>query len=194
MKKIMFAAAFLLLSMMSLSAQEKVGTYNEWKKIIDNLEVKVPYDFSGRKTVVILPVETSEVELPKKNEDTYPIVTKTLKNMQQMVAAEMQKQLQKQGYTVTTSDDPAYRDENAIVIKLNWTEFNLGSRALRVWVGFGAGNAGFATNGVIFDGDKEVIAFAHRRIAPMDTKKYDQLAVKGVNSIAQDLAKMVLNL
>ena len=65
MKKSFFFLAVILLASFGLMAQIPVGTYKEWNKCIDELEVKSAYDFSGRKTVVILPVETSNVESRK---------------------------------------------------------------------------------------------------------------------------------
>lgn len=179
---------------MGMMAQVKVGKYKDWKKTIDLLEVKAPYDFTGRKTVILLPVETSAVKLPDKDNDNYKLVVKTLENLTQNVANELQKNLQKQGYKVIVAENADVRDPEAIVLQLNWTELDLGNRALRAWVGFGAGNAGFGTDGVFYDGDNAVITFSHRRIAPMDIKDYEKLAAKGVRELSADLAKMILGL
>ena len=175
-------------------AQVKVGKYKDWKKTIDLLEVKASYDFTGRKTVILLPVETKDVKLPDKDNDNYKLVVKSLDNLTKSVATELQKNLQKQGYKVVVAENADVRDPEAIVLQLNWTEFDLGNRALRAWVGFGAGNAGFGTDGVFYDGDNAVITFSHRRISPMDIKDYEKLAVKGVKDVCEDLAKMILGL
>ena len=193
MKKSFFFLAVTLLSSFSLMAQIPVGTYTEWKKCIDELVVKSDYDFSGRKTVVILPVETSNVEIPK-DKDLKPIVNNTLKTLTKQVADELQKKLSKAGYKVVVGESANYRDPEAIVIQLNWQEINLGSRALRTWVGFGAGSASFSTEGVIYDGDKEVITFSQRRISAMDTRQYDKIAQKGVREVCEDISKLVLGL
>ena len=194
MKKTTLILAVLLFSCMGMMAQVKVGKYKDWKKTIDLLEVKAPYDFTGRKTVILLPVETSAVKLPDKDNDNYKLVTKSLANLTQSLANELQKNLQKQGYKVIVAENADVRDPEAIVLQLNWTEFDLGNRALRAWVGFGAGNAGFGTDGVIYDGDDAVITFSHRRISPMDSRDYEKLAVKGVKDVCEDLAKMILGL
>jgi hypothetical protein len=194
MKKTTIILAVLLFSCMGMMAQVKVGKYKDWKKTIDLLEVKASYDFTGRKTVILLPVNTADVKLPDKGNDNYKLVVKSLDNLTQSVAANLQKSLQKQGYKVVVAENADVRDPEAIVLQLNWTEFDLGSRALRAWVGFGAGNAGFGTDGVIYDGDDAVITFSHRRIAPMDSRDYEKLAVKGVKDISEDLAKMILGL
>jgi len=194
MKKTTIILAVLMFSCVGMMAQVKVGKYKDWKKTIDLLEVKAPYDFTGRKTVILLPVETSAVKLPDKDNDNYKLVTKSLANLTQSLANELQKNLQKQGYKVIVAENADVRDPEAIVLQLNWTEFDLGNRALRAWVGFGAGNAGFGTDGVIYDGDNAVITFSHRRIAPMDSRDYEKLAVKGVKDISEDLAKMILGL
>lgn len=55
-----------MFSCMGMMAQVKVGKYKDWKKTIDLLEVKASYDFTGRKTVILLPVETKDVKLPAK--------------------------------------------------------------------------------------------------------------------------------
>jgi hypothetical protein len=194
MKKTMIILAVLMFSCVGMMAQVKVGKYKDWKKTIDLLEVKAPYDFTGRKTVILLPVETSAVKLPDKDNDNYKLVTKSLANLTQSLANELQKNLQKQGYKVIVAENADVRDPEAIVLQLNWTEFDLGNRALRAWVGFGAGNAGFGTDGVIYDGDDAVITFSHRRISPMDSRDYEKLAVKGVKDVCEDLAKMILGL
>lgn len=194
MKRTTLILAILLFSCMGMMAQVKVGKYKDWKKTIDLLEVKASYDFTGRKTVILLPVETKDVKLPDKGNDNYKLVVKSLDNLTKSVATELQKNLQKQGYKVVVAENADVRDPEAIVLQLNWTEFDLGSRALRAWVGFGAGNAGFGTDGVIYDGDDAVITFSHRRIAPMDSRDYEKLAVKGVKDISEDLAKMILGL
>lgn len=194
MKKTTIILAILLFSCMGMMAQVKVGKYKDWKKTIDLLEVKASYDFTGRKTVILLPVETSAVKLPDKDNDNYKLVVKSLENLTQSVANELQKSLQKQGYKVVVAENVDVRDPEAIVLQLKWTEFDLGNRALRAWVGFGAGNAGFGTDGVFYDGDNAVITFSHRRIAPLDIKDYEKLAAKCVRELSEDLAKMILGL
>ena len=192
MKKTTFTVAIMLLLALGATAQIKVGTYTEWQKTIDELEIKESYDFSNRKTVVILPVQTSDVELPKKSDDNYKLITKALANMTQTIATEMQNQLQKAGYKVIVAEDANFRDPESIVVQFNWTELDLGSRALRVWVGYGAGNARFATQGVIYDGDKEIATFSQRRISALDTQKYEKLVAKGINNVVGDGAKLIL--
>ena len=192
MKKTTFTVAIMLLLALGATAQIKVGTYTEWQKTIDELEIKESYDFSNRKTVVILPVQTSDVELPKKSDDNYKLITKALANMTQTTATEMQNQLQKAGYKVIVAEDANFRDPESIVVQFNWTELDLGSRALRVWVGYGAGNARFATQGVIYDGDKEIATFSQRRISALDTQKYEKLVAKGINNVVGDVAKLIL--
>lgn len=192
MKKTTFTVAIMLLLALGATAQIKVGTYTEWQKTLDELEIKESYDFSNRKTVVILPVQTSDVELPKKSDDNYKLITKALANMTQTIATEMQNQLQKAGYKVVVAEDANFRDPESIVIQFNWTELDLGSRALRVWVGYGAGNARFATQGVIYDGDKEIATFSQRRISALDTQKYEKLVAKGINNVVGDVAKLIL--
>ena len=192
MKKTTFTVAIMLLLALGATAQIKVGTYTEWQKTLDELEIKESYDFSNRKTVVILPVQTSDVELPKKSDDNYKLITKALANMTQTIATEMQNQLQKAGYKVVVAEDTNFRDPESIVVQFNWTELDLGSRALRVWVGYGAGNARFATQGVIYDGDKEIATFSQRRISALDTQKYEKLVAKGINNVVGDVAKLIL--
>ena len=192
MKKTTFTVAIMLLLALGATAQIKVVTYTEWQKTIDELEIKESYDFSNRKTVVILPVQTSDVELPKKSDDNYKLITKALANMTQTIATEMQNQLQKAGYKVIVAEDANFRDPESIVVQFNWTELDLGSRALRVWVGYGAGNARFATQGVIYDGDKEIATFSQRRISALDTQKYEKLVAKGINNVVGDVAKLIL--
>jgi hypothetical protein len=193
MKKSFFFLAVILLASFGLMAQIPVGTYKEWNKCIDELEVKSAYDFSGRKTVVILPVETSNVEIPK-DKELKAVVNNTLKTLTKSVVDNMQQKLTKAGYKVMVGQSADYRDPNAIVIQLTWRDMDLGNRAMRAWVGFGAGSASFSTDGVIYDGDNEVISFSQRRISSMDMKQYDKLAQKGVKEISEDIAKLVLGL
>lgn len=193
MKKSFFFLAVILLASFGLMAQIPVGTYKEWNKCIDELEVKSAYDFSGRKTVVILPVETSNVEIPK-DKELKAVVNNTLKTLTKSVVDNMQQKLTKAGYKVVVGQSADYRDPNAIVIQLIWRDMDLGNRAMRAWVGFGAGSASFSTDGVIYDGDNEVISFSQRRISSMDMKQYDKLAQKGVKEISEDVAKLVLGL
>ncbi len=192
MKKTTFTLAFLMFLALGATSQIAVGTYTDWKKCIDNLEIKDNYDFSGRKTVVILPVQTSDVELPKKSDDNYKLITSTLGKMTQVIAREMEEQLKKSGYEVIVADETNYRNPEAIVIQFNWTMLDLGSRALRAWVGFGAGNAKFATTGIIYDGDKEIATFSQQRVSALDSQKYEKLIVKGIGNVVEDVAKLIL--
>ena len=106
MKKTTMILAILLFSCMGMMAQVKVGKYKDWKKTIDLLEVKASYDFTGRKTVILLPVNTADVKLPDKDNDNYKLVVKSLDNLTQSVATELQKNLQKQGYNIKASSRP----------------------------------------------------------------------------------------
>ena len=143
--------------------------------------------------MVILPVETSNVEIPK-DKELKAVVNNTLKTLTKSVVDNMQQKLTKAGYKVVVGQSADYRDPNAIVIQLTWRDMDLGNRAMRAWVGFGAGSASFSTDGVIYDGDNEVISFSQRRISSMDMKQYDKLAQKGVKEISEDVAKLVLGL
>lgn len=192
MKRTTIILAILMFSCMGMMAQVKVGKYQDWKNTIDQLEVKAAYDFSGRKTVILLPVMTSDVKLPEEDNDNYNLITKALTTLTNSVANELNKNLEKKGYKVVVAENADVRDPEAIVLQLNWAEFDLGNRALRAWVGFGAGNAIFGTEGVIYDGDNAVITFKHRRISQMDN--YSKLAAKGVKDVCKDLAKMILGL
>jgi hypothetical protein len=155
--KLLMAAMFLMPFCSFASAEEatlpKPGILNEEA-------VMTSQRLSAYDTIVIRDFSTEGALYDRIDDEERPKVEAMkpliVKNLTLSVVAEMKKR--KLFKNVIENGDAK---ENAVILEGNFTEFNGGSRALRFWVGFGAGKTYLSVKGRLIDAlsGKELATF-----------------------------------
>lgn len=171
------------------------GVFSEWRDLIDYIDIKKVFNINDYSNIYIAPIGTEAIQLPDKSDNTYEPTVTVLAQSSALSAGYMKKPFKKRPVTISTIDDiESVRGTKALVFKMKFDEFDAGNRALRVWVGFGAGNAGATMSGDVIDAETGdiLISFRHRRIAPMNASSHDKVLKTLLQEVNEDLAKMLL--
>lgn len=86
--------------------------------------------------------------------------------------------------------------DRVVILEGNFSEFNAGSRALKFWVGFGAGKAYIKFNGRLIDGasGKELATFEDRETGyrgSLSLESYQDLFPHQAKSIGENLSRFL---
>jgi len=135
---------------------------------IDLVEFLQEFHLQDYSRLVVEPLDSSATKLPPKDENTYIPVVTLIKAADTIVLTEVERTV-KDSLAVsakTTGDAPT---EKALLLRTKLAEVNAGSRALRYWVGFGAGSAWVKIDGELVDAKTSnvLLKFEQRRVAAM---------------------------
>ena len=164
MRKLFSVVAILLACVFTSSAKDKVavGEFEDWNGI-DSVMIKEIFKLNDYNTIYILPFDESKIEWPEKSDNRYEALQKALKNIPTIVQERIQKRTKKN--VVIASANQQF-EANSLKIQIVIDELNMGSRALRAWVGYGAGGQHIKISGTISDNNnKEFLNFKHKRIS-----------------------------
>ena len=161
------------------------GKYKEWKGEIDVLEIVEAFERSGYQKVVVSGFDTSNVELPEADDNTYEPVKTVLADP---VTAFVEGLREESGMTVETGEGGA----GALVISGVVDEMDPGSRAARYWGGFGAGAARTALKLEVKDGGsgKTLLKIRQERRSGVGVGggNYVNLLNRNLRTIGEDVA------
>jgi hypothetical protein len=128
--------------------------------VLNDESIMTSQRLSAYDTIVVKDFSTEGVVYDRIDDEEKPRVEAMkpliVKNLTLSIVAEMKKR--KLFKNVIENGDVK---ENAVILEGNFTEFNGGSRALRFWVGFGAGKTYLAAKGRLIDAQsgKELASF-----------------------------------
>ncbi|MGN0188233.1 MAG: DUF4410 domain-containing protein, partial [Candidatus Cryptobacteroides sp.] len=132
-----------------VSAQNKssvqTGQFEDWNGI-DYINIRKSFDFDDYTKICIMPFDVSSVVLPDPSDNTYQPMVDVLGRLQEYAAEYLRKPLKKAPVTISAATTllPAPK---TLVFNMKIDEFDPGNRALRAWVGFGAGRAAVQISG-----------------------------------------------
>jgi len=189
-KIILAAIAFLLVGVQNLSAQT---TREHWKDI-NYLTLYEPMHASQCKTLYILPVDDSKADYFK---DSREKTMQNVKNSRAQFRPTIQKDIKKayKKLNVQLVDAmPAELKADELALSLTFTEYNLGSAALRGWVG--GGQAGFTLAGEFYGGgNKKIVTFNQRhKTGIFDPNKYEKIIKKLNSRFSEDIVVIIKEL
>ena len=175
--------------------QPEEGTFTQWRGLIDNIDIRKTFSINDYSTIYILPIDASEIPLPDKEDNTYGPTVATLENAAVLSAGYMRKPFKKSEITISATDGTETpQEKKALIVEMKLNELDAGNRALRIWVGFGAGNAGTTLSGNIIDAETGdiLVSFKHRRIAPLNPSSHEKVLKTLLREVNEDVAKMLL--
>jgi len=197
MKKFLFGLAAILLTI-PMMAQDFSGVacqqgqvYNNWHKWLDYINIVMPIDIYKYEKIYLCPVDASSVQWPDKTDNKYPALEKSLEAFPGIIAKNLKKQLPHVKVLTVNSLDEIELDDKSVGLCLRFDELDMGDRALRIWVGAGAGAQRITIAGVFFDKNKhEFFDFKHQRVTTIG-RTYDKDLQLEFANFGKDIAKIL---
>lgn len=197
MKKMLFVLTAILLTI-PMMAQDFSGVacqqgqvYNNWHKWLDYINIVMPIDIYQYEKIYLCPADISSVQWPDKTDNKYPALEQSLETFPGIIAKNIKKQLPHLKVLTVNSLDEMNPDDKSVGLCLRFDELDMGDRALRIWVGAGAGAQKITLSGVIFDKNKqEFFDFKHRRLMIIGRTYKKDLQLEFAN-FGNDIAKIL---
>lgn len=177
--------AVLTLSSATLKAQE---TLKEWEGV-DEITIYRYLSYSEIGTLYILPADESVCEFHDDKEKVNKQVADQMAKFRPMI----QKACKKLNVQLVDSK-PANLEANDLVMNIKYVKYDLGSRAARVWAGFGAGHAETTVNftvrdaqgNMVFDATQEHLGGGN----PFEDMRYHKILEDLHKNFAKDIANI----
>lgn len=149
-------------------------------------------------TLVIKDFSAEGAEYSRVNDEEKAGIVKMMPMLMNNIADTLTAELKSKGIFKKITRNKDY-DGKAIVLEGTFSEFNAGSRALKMFVGFGAGKAYLKFKGRFVDGTtgKELALFEDREtgyLGSMSALSYEELFPHQAKSIGENLAKFLIKL
>jgi hypothetical protein len=149
-------------------------------------------------TLLIKDFSADGAEYSRVNDEEKAGIIKMMPMLMNNIADTLTAELKSKGVfkKIVRNGDPGPK---SIVLEGNFSEFNAGSRALKIFVGFGAGKAYLKFKGRFVDGTtgKELALFEDREtgyLGSMSALSYEELFPHQAKGIGENLAKFLISL
>jgi hypothetical protein len=131
-------------------------TYRDWHDI-DEVTIIQPFNASSYSEIVVESFDSSGVELPEMNDNTYRAVQSALRVIKPAFIDGLERKARRKGGSASAGQ--------TLVIRARLTKVDPGSQAARYWVGYGAGAVKIAMVGEIIDcaSGRTFVRFAQER-------------------------------
>ncbi|MEW6184817.1 MAG: DUF4410 domain-containing protein [Thermodesulfobacteriota bacterium] len=165
---------------------------------MDEVEIVQTFDISAYSRLIFLPLNTKSAKLPPRDDNTYKPVKNVLSKADEIfiegLEDELDDKIKLEKMEEISESDPKIINEKALILKGKVSEINPGSRAARIWIGFGAGKSRVEIEGEIVDGksQKTLLKFKHARAAAFDTRDYEKTLSNDLEQIGRDVGEMLL--
>lgn len=177
-----------------------VGTQVEqdWKGLIDSFVLIRDFNLADYTRVVVDRLDTASTPLPPKDDNTYEPTYLVLKTSSDIFVSGMRSVFRDAGHAMepilATDAGPAAGRE--LVVRGKVTQMNPGSRALRYWVSFGAGQSRVEISGEVVDAASNTILarFVHARSSGIGTwgGDYQKFLTDDTRDVGEDVGKMLI--
>jgi hypothetical protein len=188
-----FAIAVLAVAIAAMGAKKvptAPGTYKEWGPDIDSIEIVKTFKASDYSKVVVQPLDTSST--PKTEEqDMGERVAKVAATATEPFLAGVKKGFP-DAAIAKNADAPG-----TLIVRGKVTVLEPGSRAKRMWVGYGAGAARTAIDGEIVDAKsgEVLVRFTQERRSGIEKfgrgSSYEEIMNRNLTAIGEDAANII---
>lgn len=166
-------------------------TYTNWNKWLDYINIVKRIDIYRYKTIYLFPIDISQVKWPDESDNQYPALVKEIKSFPLIIKETILSEYQHLNVIIVNESEDVQQDENSLGLCLRFDELDMGNRALRFWIGFGAGAQNITISGILTDGtQKELFDFRHRRVTVAGRRKYDKSLQKEFKNFAEDICRI----
>jgi hypothetical protein len=167
------------------------GTYEKWGPEIDEIEIVKTFDLGKYKNIVVVPFETSDVELPKQDDNTYEPVQKVLAATADPFVEGFGKEFPA---TISVAEKPG-KASDTLIIRGKIVTMDPGSKAKRYFAGFGAGAARTKLIGEIADARSGavLVRFTQERRSGVGMMGGDYVSLmnRNLRAIGEDAANIL---
>lgn len=159
--------------------------FRDWKNRIDYIHILENVDINKYRTLYIMPIDESNVEYPDKSDNQYEPLCRALYSFPAIIRSSLEKVFPYLNVIIVKKGEE-YIDDNALYLNLKIDKLDMGSRALRVWIGFGAGTQTIKISGQVRDTKKEYFDFIHQRLSG-NWKTYEKALMAEMNNLSGDI-------
>ncbi|MBP5318373.1 MAG: DUF4410 domain-containing protein [Paludibacteraceae bacterium] len=152
----------MLLSMSVYAKKASVGTFSDWNDL-DYIEIAQLIKAGEYTTLYIVPVDESNVQFPEKDDNKYPALVNALANFRAIIQREFFGKYK--NLRVVLSDGKVTPGDKELVLAVKIEDLNMGERALRAFVGFGAGSQSVQITATLSDKNGKVYFLKQRRLS-----------------------------
>lgn len=204
MKKrfLFFAAVLMATTMMANAADSQVtnadnveankvkNEYTDWHKWLDYINIVKPLAIEQYNTLYLRPIDASAVVWPDKTDNQYDGLKNALEALPGIIKENIEKKYSHLKVVVIDDQQQIAADDKALILRLKIEELDMGNRALRVWVGFGAGHQSVAISGDVTDANGEpFFNFRHRRISN-NWQTYEKILKTEFKNFSKDICRI----
>jgi len=189
----LFAVAVLAIAIAASGAKKTPtapGTYKEWGPDIDSIEIVKTFKASDYSKIVVQPLDTSST--PKAEEaDMVERVAKVAASATEPFLIGVKKGFPDASIAKSASA------AGTLIVRGKVTVLDPGSRAKRMWVGYGAGAARTAIDGEIVDAKsgEVLIRFTQERRSGIEKfgrgSSYEEIMNRNLTAIGEDAANII---
>lgn len=193
MKKQLLTVLVSLVLMFSLSyAQERTLSK---PGVLDSEEILTGQPLSKYKTVMIRDFSFEGTRYDRFNKEEMERFSSLRSSLISLLSEEFVRKLKAENLfeKVQRGGEPA---QDAIILEGQFIKIDAGNRALKFWVGFGAGKSTVEVKGRLIEAatGKELALFVQDRHSPADLSDLEAVLSSDTKNLAQDLAKFIIKL
>ena len=189
MKKITILLC-MLVGMSVYAKKASIGTFEDWNDL-DYVEIAQLVNAGDYTTLYIVPVDESNVVFPDKSDNKYPALVNALANFRPIMQKEFTGAYK--NLRVELSDGKVNPGEKELMLAVKIEEINMGERALRVWVGFGAGGQSVQISATLSDNSGKVFYLKQRRLSVKMTN-YQSCLESEFEELSEDMVTVLKNM
>jgi hypothetical protein len=169
-----------------------------WKGLIDSFVLVRDFNVAEYGKIVVEPLDTTTTPLPPKDKNTYEPTYLVLKTSSSIFVMGMKQAFLEAKHPVepVLSEGAAQKDGKVLIVRGTVTQMEPGSKALRYWVSFGAGQSRVEVSGEVVDAESNTVfaKFVHARSSGIGVLggDYQKFLTDDTRDVGEDVGKMLL--
>ncbi len=191
-----FAFLSVLLALGSVAVcddKPKLGSHEDWNDI-DKVEIKALFRLADYSVIKVVPFDTKDTPLPKKDDNTYEPVVQALESFNDRLLARMKDELEVKVERAGSETAPAADAPKALIIRGKVAKMWPGSAAARFFGGFGAGRSLIEVDCEVVDEQtgKVLLVVNHAKTSgASESLGYSRLLEKITEDLGEELSDML---
>lgn len=171
-------------------------SYVDWHNYLDYIHIYKTVMAKDYSRIYILPIDQSNIQYPEEKDNRYPAMVNGIRNFPDIIRTQFLKRIPDLD-VIILKEWPVQLADNSLCLQLTLEEIDMGSRALRFWVGFGAGAQSVKISGKVFSNTgEEFFNFNQKRLSSKGGAKftYQRVLESEFENLGEDIAKVFINM
>lgn len=168
----------------------------DWHNYLDYIHIYKTIHIDDFSTIYILPIDYTKVTFPNKEDNRYEAMVNGINNFPDIIQQQIIKRIPKQN-VVILREWPTQLKDNSLCLQVSIEQIDMGSRALRFWIGFGAGAQSVKIAGKVFSNKgEEFFNFNQKRLSSKGGAQftYQRVLESEFENLGKDMAKIFINM